>query len=215
MRTKLLAVLLCFGASTVTQAALESGAGDGSSQAVTPFAAESDVLGTRLRDGLDKLLGFISSSETPTLEEITTFLDGEIAPFFDFDYMAQVAAGRLYQAMSDEQRERMATNIRRQFLGTLAARLSGYQDQGVRFLNARVNNDGRTGAASIALMNPRGYPARINFRFYKNSDEWRVFDVVANGQSAVAHYRRQFRRMMREPAMRPSPGVRYGVPRYR
>lgn len=204
MRTKLFAVLLCFGASALTEAVPQYGTGAGQPvpQSTAPSDQESNTPGARLREGLDKLLAFLTRSETPTTEETAAFLDDEIAPYFDFDYMAQVASGSMRRFMSEEQQTRMTNTIKKQFLGTLALRMTGYEDQGVRFLASRVNNDGRTGAASIALVNPRGYPARIDFRFYKNSDTWRVFDVLANGQSAVAHYRREFRRSMRGPGMR-------------
>ncbi|MCB1882186.1 MAG: ABC transporter substrate-binding protein, partial [Gammaproteobacteria bacterium] len=45
------------------------------------------------------------------------------------------------------------------------------------------------------------YPARLDFRFYLAEDGWKVFDVAANGSSAVMHYRQQFRQMMRERMM--------------
>ena len=219
MRTKLFAVLLCLGVSAVTQAEPQYGVGDSQDRpkpyTSAPSEQEPDGPGARLREGLDRLLSFLSRSEAPSEEEIASFLDGEIAPYFDFDYMAQVAAGSMHRAMSDEQRERMAATIKQQFLGTLALRLSGYEDQGVHFLASRVNHDGRTGSASIALMNPRGYPARVDFRFYKNSDNWRVYDVLANGQSAVAHYRREFRRNMRRTEMARPAGTPYGMGHYR
>jgi phospholipid transport system substrate-binding protein len=60
-----------------------------------------------------------------------------------------------------------------------------------------LNPDGRTGTASIAVLNPSAYPARIDFRFYRGAEGWKVYDVAANGQSAVAYYRREFRQMMR------------------
>ena len=38
-----------------------------------------------------------------------------------------------------------------------------------------------------------GFAARLEFRFYWSGTAWRIFDVAANGASAVAYYRRYFR----------------------
>jgi phospholipid transport system substrate-binding protein len=160
-------------------------------------AAEAESPDERLRDGVNKLLGFMRREQQPSPEELSGFLDKEIAPFFDFDYMAKVAAGRLYSPLGEERQAELAASLKTQFLGTLAERLGAFDDQEVKFLASRVNPDGRTGSASLAVLNPQSYPARIDFRFYRRDGEWLVYDVVANGQSAVAHYRREFRQMMR------------------
>jgi len=72
----------------------------------------------------------------------------------------------------------------------------------VRFLPPRGGNDGRTAQVSVAVLNPGSYPARLDFRLYRNGDDWRVYDVSANGQSAIVHYRQQLMREMREQSMR-------------
>jgi phospholipid transport system substrate-binding protein len=48
---------------------------------------------------------------------------------------------------------------------------------------------------SAWIMQPSGIPTRLEFRFYHRNGEWKVFDVKAEGNSAVMHYRRQFRNM--------------------
>ena len=50
-------------------------------------------------------------------------------------------------------------------------------------------------------MNPGSYPARLDFRLYRNGDDWLVYDVSANGQSAIVHYRNQLMRDARERRM--------------
>ena len=161
-----------------------------------PTRVQGDSPAVQLRDGVNKLLGFMGRDAEPTLDELAAFLDQEIAPFFDFEYMARVAAGPAARFMTDEQSTRMEGRLKAQFLTALTERLSGYEGQQVRFLPMRLNRDGRTGEASIAILNPGRYPARIDFRFYRGEQGWKVYDVSANGQSAVAHYRREFRRTM-------------------
>jgi phospholipid transport system substrate-binding protein len=177
---------------------------------LAPVELQEDSPAVQLRDGVNKLLGFMDRDAEPTLDELAAFLDQEIAPFFDFEYMARIAAGPAARFMSDEQRAKMVARLQAQFLSTLTERLSGYEEQQVRFLPMRLNRDGRTGEASIAVLNPGRYPARIDFRFYRGEQGWKVYDVAANGQSAVAHYRREFREAMRRGGLRGRRG--YGYP---
>ena len=208
MRTNIIASMMCAGLlAAAGQGAAQYGPaygyGPGGGQGYYARPAQPPQLeqveaegpAAMLRDGVNKLIGFMEREEQPSAEELSRFLDKEIAPFFDFDYMAQVASGPMYRYMSEEQRGRMTDEIQTQFLGTLASRLGAFGGQQVRFLNTRLGNDGRTASATIAVMNPGTYPARIDFRFYQSNDGWKVYDVAANGQSAVAHYRREFRRL--------------------
>ncbi|MCB1726202.1 MAG: ABC transporter substrate-binding protein, partial [Gammaproteobacteria bacterium] len=73
--------------------------------------------------------------------------------------------------------------------------------QQVRFLPPRAGNDGKTAQVSAAVLNPGSYPARLDFRLYRSGNQWRVYDVAANGQSAIVHYRQQLMRQMQQRRM--------------
>ena len=112
-------------------------------------------------------------------------------------------------------RRAMVEQIQQSFLGTMAEKLGGYEQQQVRFLPPRGGQGGRTAQVSVAVLNPGTYPARLDFRLYRNGDDWLVYDVSANGQSAIVHYRNQLmreaqeRRMQQMRRMQP-PGPRMG-----
>jgi hypothetical protein len=53
-----------------------------------------------LRQGMDKLLDFLGRKEKPNRLQVAAFLDREIAPYFDFGYMARWVAGARYGAIS-------------------------------------------------------------------------------------------------------------------
>lgn len=172
-----------------------------------------------LRAGVDRLMAFLNAEVRPSAEALAAFLDSEIAPYFDFDYMAKSAGGRLYENLDEPRRQAMVEDIKRTFLTKMAQKLEGYDDQQVRFLPPRTGNDGRTALVSVAILNPGTYPARLDFRLYRQSELWRVFDVAANGQSAIVHYRRQLMRDMQQSQMRrmrpmapPMPMYQRGMP---
>jgi len=172
-----------------------------------------------LRAGVDRLLAFLNAETRPSAEALAAFLNSEIAPYFDFDYMAKSAGGRLYENLDGPRRQAMAEDIKRTFLTKMAQKLEGYDDQQVRFLPPRAGNNGRTALVSVAILNPGTYPARLDFRLYRQSEQWRVYDVAANGQSAIVHYRRQLMRDMQQRQMRrmrpmapPMPMYQRGMP---
>lgn len=200
MKKTIMLVALTFAALAVQ--AVPYGVGPGHS-APAPGAAgrgvAADGPAAIAQSGLDRLMDYLQNGNGD-LKQLGAFLNAEVAPYFDFAYMAKSAAGNLYRYMSDEQRQQLADRIKRQFLATMVQRLGNYNKQQVKVVSERLSADGRTGVVSAAIRGPRGYPSRMDFRFYKSKNGWKVYDVMANGQSAVVHYRRQFRRSVYRPA---------------
>ena len=180
--------------------------------APTHARIRADGPGAVAARGLDKMMGFLQNSDGD-LQKLGAFLNKEIAPYFDFAYMARSAAGALWKQMDERQRRKLANRIKRQFLATLVERLGDYDRQQIRVVSERVSPDGRTGVVTAAIRDPRGYPARMDFRFYKSKKGWKVYDVMANGQSAVVHYRKQCREALYRPR-RPAPSPQGGYRGY-
>lgn len=171
-------------------------------QTTGPTTSQQSNPAVALRAGIDKLLTFLGQDPVPDQARLAEFLDSEIAPFFDFDYMAKTAGGRLFERIDADQQAEITAAIKDSFLGKMAEKLAGYGNQQVRFLPPRAGDGGRTAQVSVAILNPGTYPARLDFRLYRNPDTWRVYDVAANGQSAIVHYRRQLMRQVQQQQMR-------------
>ncbi len=172
-------------------------------RAPAPRKYPADSPAALVQKGMGALIQRLQSGDLNP-RSLEKYLQDEVAPYFDFEYMAKSAAGNMYRHMSDSQKKRMTQRIERQFLSTMVQRLVSYNNQEVRVISQRLNRDGRTGMVTTAITGPRGYPTRLDFRFYKAKNGWKVFDVMANGQSAVIHYRRQFRQTMYMPPGRDS-----------
>lgn len=150
-----------------------------------------------LRRGLGKLITFMSQQERPSEAQIQAFLDRDVAPYFDFSYMSRWVAGKRYRTMSAEQRTQMTNSLQRRFLGALAQKLGKYQNQRVRILRPR-RGQGNEVTVGVGILQPGGYPSKLDFRFYRGDDGWKVFDVAANRSSALLYYRQQFNRDRRQ-----------------
>ena len=150
-----------------------------------------------LSQGIGQLIKFLRRQPSPQSAEIAAYIDSQVAPYFDFAYMTRWVAGSRYRYMNEQQRSAMEASMKKMFLGALAQRLGSYGNQNVRFNKPRwvAANEVDVG---VDILTPGTYPARLNFRFYRSGDGWKVFDVSANGSSALVHYRQYFARMQRQ-----------------
>ena len=147
-----------------------------------------------LRQGIDRLSGFLMAGGAASPERMRYFLDTQIAPHFDFDYMARWAAGGFYRRLTPDQRNLLALRLRDLFLGALARNLGVYVDPlpDVQVLPARPGRSDHEAIVQARIFMGAGVTMRLEFRFYWNGATWQVFDVSANGASAVAFYRDYF-----------------------
>ena len=166
---------------------------------VAPQRAAVSEAGTFLRSGLEQLLDFLKQKPRPSEMKVAAFLDEKITGYFDFEYMARTAVGPAYRRMNAERRTAVVQRIEQDFLSTLARRLASYDNQRVRFFRPRRGLGNRT-SVTVGIGNPGSYPARLDFRLYRSKDGWKVYDVSANGNSAVNYYRQKFNRVWRRPA---------------
>lgn len=151
-----------------------------------------------VRRGIDRLAGFLIGAKEPGPGAVRAFLEREIAPYFDFAYMARWAAGPYSRRMSESENAAMSARLRALFLGALARNLGSFARTlpRVQVYPARTGRD-RGETLVDARVNAGPWKATLTFRFYRARDGWKVFDVSANGVSAVAFYRRYFTALLR------------------
>lgn len=155
---------------------------------------QSSAPATIVRNGITKLTTFIQNGGAQDRSRAMRFLETEVAPYFDFEYMTRWAAGPAWRRMSTEQRSSMQQQLTSSFMTTLVQELAGYTNQPIRYFTPR--GQGRNDVSVSAwIMQPSGIPTKLEFRFYKSSNGWKIFDVKAAGNSAVVHYRNQFRHL--------------------
>ena len=164
-----------------------------------------------LRDGMNKLLGFLKQEPKPDAARVAKFLNDEISSYFDFAYMARSAAGGMYRQMDDEQRQKLEARLREMFLSAMAQHLSAYDKQEIDFLPPRRGGQrGDEVTLPVAVRGAQGVPSELDFRLYRSNDGWKVFDVVANGSSAIVYYRDYFRNAFRRGGPGGGPGFTPG-----
>jgi phospholipid transport system substrate-binding protein len=160
--------------------------------------ARAETPATMLKTGITKLTAFIKSGKAANKAQAISYLQKEIVPYFDFAYMTRWAAGPAWRHMNPAQRASMQAKLTEAFLTTLAQKLTTYTNQQIRYFTPR-GRSGEETMVSAWIMQPNGPPTKLDFRFYKSSGGWKIFDVKAAGNSAVVYYRNQFRNMFPYP----------------
>lgn len=195
MRTILLVVCLGLAPMTVSAQAQMQGRGP-NPPLYAPLPATPDQL---LRQGMDRLTGFLIGAVNPTPAALVTFLDHQVAPYFDFEYMARWAAGSLYRRLTPEQNQRLAQKLRHLFLDALARNLGTFARPLPRIdiFPTRPGRSGNEATVDARVITDSGLMVQLEFRFYWSEHGWKIYDVSANGASAVAFYRGYFSTLIR------------------
>lgn len=169
---------------------------DGGFPADPYYVASPDQL---IRQGLDRMTGFLMGFPQASPAQLREFLELQIAPYFDFAYMARWAAGPLHHRLGPDHRAALTARLKTLFLDALTRNL-GTLERPLPPVDVFPARPGRsmTEASVFARVLPEGRPPlRLEFRFYWSGAGWRVYDVTANGASAVGYYRRYFTAALR------------------
>lgn len=151
-----------------------------------------------LRRGIETLTGYLDNNRGIAPQQLRQFLEQEIVPYFDFRRMAYWAAGPLNRYFTAPQRERFVLLLKERFIGAMLEQLTGYQHTQLQYLRPRGNPLAGDITLGVRVFSANSYPVQIDFRLYRGEQGWKVYDVVANGNSAVSHYRREFGMLARQ-----------------
>ncbi len=149
-----------------------------------------------LRAGVEALTGYLGNNQGVPPEQLRAFLEQEIVPYFDFNRMAFWAAGSVNRQLNPEQRHKLTAMLKERFLQAMAEQLSGYKHSRIQYLRPRGNPRRGNVTLGVRVFGAESYPVQIDFKLYRGKNGWKVYDVVANGVSAVNHYRNEFSQLV-------------------
>ena len=149
--------------------------------------------GAVLREGVGKLLAFAEAGEMTDPAALRAFVEREIAPYFDFAYMTRWVVGPAWRRLPPPQRAAEVARFEQRFITAMLRQIAGFGPKRVRYLPPRGEPGGQVVTLSLQVFPVQGYPTRLDFRLYRGPQGWKVFDVAANGQSALAWFRQQYR----------------------
>ena len=126
-------------------------------------------------------------------EERRKLLEQTIAQRFNFAEMAKRSLATEWAKRTPEEQREFAANFQTLLANTYIGRIEAYSGERVQYL--KELNDGEY-AEVYTHVDTGTSVIDINYRMNKNSDDWRVYDVVVEGTSLVQNYREQFKRIL-------------------
>ena len=99
-----------------------------------------------------------------------------------------------WRKLSQAEKTEFVTLFQRFLSNSYAGKIDGYAGEQVQYLGERIKGnfaEVRTKVVSDKLEIP------LDYRLLKNSDNWRVYDVIVDGISLVKNYRGQFARIIK------------------
>jgi phospholipid transport system substrate-binding protein len=149
-----------------------------------------------LRAGVETLTGYLGNNQGVPPAQLRAFLEQEIVPYFDFNRMAFWAGGSVNRHLNPEQRRQLTAMLKERFLQAMAEQLSGYKHSRIQYLRPRGNPRRGNVTLGVRVFGADSYPVQLDFKLYRGNNGWKVYDVVANGVSAVNHYRNEFSQLV-------------------
>ncbi|MEG3640169.1 Tgt2/MlaC family protein [Magnetococcus sp. PR-3] len=115
---------------------------------------------------------------------------------FDFAMMSRGAVGRSWGQFSGKQKEAFIDLFRQTLEDAYLDKVESYRGKGVVFQPEQKKNQ------RIIILNSQvdlgGTPIRLTYRCLKTAQGWKVFDLVLEGVSVVANYRKQFQHLLKQ-----------------
>lgn len=113
---------------------------------------------------------------------------------FDFSEMARRALGANWRRRTPQEQEEFVRLFTEILERAYADIIEGYTDEKIIYLNERI--DGTYADVGSKILTSKGEEYSIYYKAHLVSNEWKVYDVVAENISLVNNYRSQFNRVI-------------------
>jgi len=113
---------------------------------------------------------------------------------FDFTEMARRALGGNWRRRTPQEQEEFVRLFTQVLEHAYAGIIESYTDEKIVYTNERI--DGSFADVNSKILTSKGEEYSINYKAHLVSNEWKVYDVVAENISLVNNYRSQFTRVI-------------------
>ena len=155
-------------------------------------AAAEDAPGALVKSTVDDVLAVIRQNrDQQTLRRLA---EQKVLPHFDFAAMTQLAVGRAWRQATPSQQQALTNNFRTLLVNTYTAALSraATGEEAVEIKPSAGQGDANATTVKTVVTAPGKPPTAIDYRMKKETDGWKVVDVVVENVSLVTNYRSTF-----------------------
>ena len=163
------------------------------------LAAESpDALVKRTAEDVMAIVKNDKDIQAGNQDKIFALAEEKILPNFNFDRVSRLVLGKNWTKATPDQKAAFQTEFRTLLLRTYATALSKFKNQTIEYKPLRLADGANTAAVKTVILQPGGQPIAVDYALEKQSDAWKVYDIVIEGVSLVTNYRGQFTQEIRQ-----------------
>lgn len=120
-------------------------------------------------------------------------VEQKVLPHFNFSRMTALAVGKDWRQASPDQQNVLTNEFRELLVRTYSNALIAYKNETVDYKPFKIK-PGETNVTIRTQINQHGgkQPIALDYSLEKNSNGWKVYDVVVGGVSLVTNYRSTF-----------------------
>ena len=160
-----------------------------------PLAAEANAPETVILETSSAILEAVGGRrEELAADEAALFevVDDILLPRFDREYSGRLVMGKTYRNATPEQRERFITGLYRKLLRSYSTGILEYDSESLKILGTKGDlADGRVIVETEVQLDD-GTPVPVGYRMRETDGTWKAYDVIIEGISYVANYRKQY-----------------------
>lgn len=123
---------------------------------------------------------------------IREVIETRLTPYFDFERMTALAAGRGWRQANPEQRKELAAQFKTLLVRTYSGALNQYRDQSIDYKPLRGDPASGDVTVRTAVIRPGQAPVEIDYSMERTPTGWKAYDVIVAGVSLVTNYRDEF-----------------------
>ena len=121
----------------------------------------------------------------------------KVLPHFNFQRMTALAMGRDWNKANPEQKKQLTEEFKTLLVRTYSNALTSYKDQTVRYKPTKMQSGDTDVQVRTEIVQAGNKPIQLDYSLEKQSEGWKVYDVVGAGVSLVTNYRETFAQEVR------------------
>jgi phospholipid transport system substrate-binding protein len=133
-------------------------------------------------------------------EMLRTIMEEELVPHIDYKFAAFMVLGKHFKSVPQEKMGEYITVFRQYLITSYAVAMGYYDNQTVQFEPESSFDDKKSVTVRAVVQDPKRPEIKIAFKVRKDSktNEWKAYDMVAEGISMLNSKRSEFESILRQ-----------------
>lgn len=133
-------------------------------------------------------------------EMLRTIMEEELVPHIDYKFAAFMVLGKHFKSVPQEKMGEYITVFRQYLITSYAVAMGYYDNQTVQFEPESSFDDKKSVTVRAVVQDPKRPEIKIAFKVRKDTktNEWKAYDMVAEGISMLNSKRSEFESILRQ-----------------